>query len=225
MKGCDGMDGEVIMSYLPLYGEAALLTVKLGVIGIVFAIIVGLFCSIIQYYKVPVVRRIVSVYIEISRNTPLLVQLFFSFYGLPRLGIPTDAETCGIAGLAFLGGSYMAEAFRSGLESVDKIQTESAYSLGMNRLQTMRYVILPQAMSVSIPAFVANVIFLLKETSVFSAISLMDLMFTAKDLMGMDHNTVECLFLLVSFYLLILLPISIVGTVVERRMRRAGFGN
>ncbi|MBS7397515.1 MAG: amino acid ABC transporter permease [Ruminiclostridium sp.] len=219
------MDGEVIMSYLPLYGEAALLTVKLGVIGIVFAIIVGLFCSIIQYYKVPVVRRIVSVYIEISRNTPLLVQLFFIFYGLPRLGIPTDAETCGIAGLAFLGGSYMAEAFRSGLESVDKIQTESAYSLGMNRLQTMRYVILPQAMSVSIPAFVANVIFLLKETSVFSAISLMDLMFTAKDLMGMDHNTVECLFLLVSFYLLILLPISIVGTVVERRMRRAGFGN
>ena len=225
MKGCDGMDGEVIMSYLPLYGEAALLTVKLGVIGIVFAIIVGLFCSIIQYYKVPVVRRIVSVYIEISRNTPLLVQLFFIFYGLPRLGIPTDAETCGIAGLAFLGGSYMAEAFRSGLESVDKIQTESAYSLGMNRLQTMRYVILPQAMSVSIPAFVANVIFLLKETSVFSAISLMDLMFTAKDLMGMDHNTVECLFLLVSFYLLILLPISIVGTVVERRMRRAGLGN
>ena len=225
MKGCDGMDGEVIMSYLPLYGEAALLTVKLGVIGIVFAIIVGLFCSMIQYYKVPVVRRIVSVYIEISRNTPLLVQLFFIFYGLSRLGIPTDAETCGIAGLAFLGGSYMAEAFRSGLESVDKIQTESAYSLGMNRLQTMRYVILPQAMSVSIPAFVANVIFLLKETSVFSAISLMDLMFTAKDLMGMDHNTVECLFLLVSFYLLILLPISIVGTVVERRMRRAGFGN
>ena len=225
MKGCDGMDGEVIMSYLPLYGEAALLTVKLGVIGIVFAIIVGLFCSMIQYYKVPVVRRIVSVYIEISRNTPLLVQLFFIFYGLPRLGIPTDAETCGIAGLAFLGGSYMAEAFRSGLESVDKIQTESAYSLGMNRLQTMRYVILPQAMSVSIPAFVANVIFLLKETSVFSAISLMDLMFTAKDLMGMDHNTFECLFLLVSFYLLILLPISIVGTVVERRMRRAGFGN
>ena len=219
------MNGEVIMAYLPLYGEAALLTVKLGVIGIVFAIIVGLFCSIIQYYKVPVVRRIVSVYIEISRNTPLLVQLFFIFYGLPRLGIPTDAETCGIAGLAFLGGSYMAEAFRSGLESVDKIQTESAYSLGMNRLQTMRYVILPQAMSVSIPAFVANVIFLLKETSVFSAISLMDLMFTAKDLMGMDHNTVECLFLLVSFYLLILLPISIVGTVVERRMRRAGFGN
>ena len=172
----------------------------------------------VQYYKVPVIRRIVSVYIEISRNTPLLVQLFFIYYGLPKVGIPTDAETCGIAGLAFLGGSYMAEAFRSGLESVDKIQTESAYSLGMNKMQAMRYVILPQAMSVSIPAFVANVIFLMKETSV------LDLMFMAKDLMGMYNDTTEALCLLVGFYLIILLPISIVGTIVERRVRRAGFG-
>ena len=96
--------------------------------------------------------------------------------------------------------SYMAEAFRSGLESVDKIQTESAYSLGMNKMQAMRYVILPQAMSVSIPAFVANVIFLMKETSVFSAISLLDLMFMAKDLMGMYNDTTEALCLLVGFY-------------------------
>ena len=171
------MDLNAIAEYLPLFGEAALLTVKLGVLGIIFSIIIGLVCAVVQYYKVPVIRRIVSVYIEISRNTPLLVQLFFIYYGLPKVGIPTDAETCGIAGLAFLGGSYMAEAFRSGLESVDKIQTESAYSLGMNKMQAMRYVILPQAMSVSIPAFVANVIFLMKETSVFSAISLLDLMY------------------------------------------------
>ena len=218
------MDLNAIAEYLPLFGEAALLTVKLGVLCIIFSIIIGLVCAVVQYYKVPVIRRIVSVYIEISRNTPLLVQLFFIYYGLPKVGIPTDAETCGIAGLAFLGGSYMAEAFRSGLESVDKIQTESAYSLGMNKMQAMRYVILPQAMSVSIPAFVANVIFLMKETSVFSAISLLDLMFMAKDLMGMYNDTTEALCLLVGFYLIILLPISIVGTIVERRVRRAGFG-
>ena len=90
----------------------------------------------------------------------------------------------------------------------------------MNKMQAMRYVILPQAMSVSIPAFVANVIFLMKETSVFSAISLLDLMFMAKDLMGMYNDTTEALCLLVGFYLIILLPISIV----ERRVRRAGFG-
>ena len=169
-------------------------------------------------------RRVVGFYIQLSRNTPLLVQLFFIYYGLPKIGIRTDAAVCGIAGLAFLGGSYMAEAFRSGLESIEPIQTESAYSLGMDRMQTMRYVILPQAMSTSVPAFVANVIFLLKETSVFSAISLMDLMFTAKDLIGLYYKTTESLFLLVVFYLLILLPVSLLGSLLERRLRYAGFG-
>ena len=164
-------------------------------------------------------------YIELSRNTPLLVQLFFIYYGLPKIGIKTDASVCGIAGLAFLGGSYMAEAFRSGLEAIDPIQTESAVSLGLNRYQTMRYVILPQAVSISIPAFMANVIFLLKETSVFSAISLMDLMFTAKDLIGLYYKTTESLFLLVVFYLIILLPVSVLGSLLERKVRYAGFGS
>ena len=208
------MDWNAIQQYLPLYQKAAVLTVRLGVAGIIFAIIIGLACAVIQYDKVPVLRQIV-----------LLVQLFFIYYGLPKVGIRTNAEICGIAGLAFLGGSYMAEAFRSGLEAIEPIQTESAYSLGMNRWQTMRYIILPQAMSTSMPAFMANVIFLLKETSVFSAISLMDLMFTAKDLIGMYSKTIECLFLLVVFYLIILLPVSIVGSLIERRLRYAGFGS
>ena len=219
------MDWNVIAQYLPLYKKAAWLTLRLGLAGIVIAIIVGLVCALVQYYKVPVLRRIVGAYIELSRNTPLLVQLFFIYYGLPKIGIKTNAEICGIAGLAFLGGSYMAEAFRSGLESIEPIQTESAMSLGMDHAQTMRYIILPQAMSISVPAFVANVIFLLKETSVFSAISLMDLMFTAKDLIGLYYKTTECLFLLVVFYLLILLPVSLLGSWLERRLRYAGFGS
>ena len=140
------------------------------------------------------------------------------------MGIRTQADVCGVIGLAFLGGSYMAEAFRSGLEAIEPIQAESAMSLGMNRYQMMRYVILPQAMSISVPAFMANVIFLLKETSVFSAISLMDLMFTATDLIGLYYKTTESLFLLVVFYLIILLPISILGSILERRLRYAGFG-
>lgn len=219
------MNWEFIIKYLPLYEKAALLTLKIGSLGIVFSIIIGVFCSVIQYYKIPVIRRIVSVYIEISRNTPLLVQLFFIYYGLPKIGIPTNAEICGVAGMAFLGGSYMSEAFRSGLESIDSIQTDSATSLGMNRYQIMRYIILPQAISISVPAFVANIIFLMKETSVFSAISLMDLMFTAKDLIGMYYKTTESLFLLVIFYLLILLPISVMGSLIERKLRYATFGS
>ena len=219
------MDWDVIASYLPQYEKAAWLTLRLGVIGIAWAIGIGLVCAVLQYDKVPVLRRLVGAYVQLSRNTPLLVQLFFIYYGLPKVGIKTNAEICGIAGLAFLGGSYMAEAFRSGLEAIEPIQTESAYSLGMTRLQTLRYVILPQAVSTSVPAFMANVIFLLKETSVFSAVSLMDLMFTAKDLIGLYYKTPECLFLLVVFYLIILLPVSLLGSWLERRVRYAGFGS
>lgn len=218
------MNWSFIMKYLPVYEKAALLTLRIGWLGIALAILIGAVCACIRYYRVPVLRRIVGFYIELSRNTPLLVQLFFIYYGLPKIGIQTNAEICGAMGLAFLGGSYMAEVFRSGLESVDSIQRESAVSLGMNPYQVMRYVVIPQAASMSVPAFIANIIFLLKETSVFSAISLMDLMFTAKDLIGLYYKTTESLFLLVVFYLIILLPVSILGSVLERRLRYAGFG-
>ena len=218
------MNWDFIINYLPLYETAAVLTVKIGAAGIAFSIIIGLFCAMVQNYRIPVLRQIVTVYIEISRNTPLLIQLFFIYYGLPKIGIRTNAAVCGMVGLAFLGGSYMAEAFRSGIDAIETVQTESAYSLGLNRWQTLRYVIFPQAISISMPAFMANVIFLLKETSVFSAISLMDLMFMANDLIGLYYQTTESLFLLVVFYLLILLPVSIAGSLLERRLRHAGFG-
>ena len=218
------MSIEFIQEYIPLYQKAMILTLQIGWSGIVLAVLDGFVCALIQYYKIPVLRQIVAVYIELSRNTPLLIQLFFLYYGLPKIGIATNATVCGVAGMAFLGGSYMAETFRSGLESIDKVQTESAYSLGMTKKQALIYIILPQAMSVSVPAFTANVIFLLKETSVFSAISLMDLMFTAKDLIGLYYKTAESLVLLVVFYLIILLPVSILGSILERRMRHAGFG-
>ena len=218
------MNWEFIVKYLPLYQKAAVLTLKIGIAGIILSFLIGLFCVAVQNYRIPILRQIVVVYIEISRNTPLLIQLFFIYYGLPKIGIRTDPEACGIAGLAFLGGSYMAEAFRSGIEAIDLIQFESAYSLGLTRRQTLMYVVLPQAVSISMPALVANVIFLLKETSVFSAVSLMDLMFTAKDLIGLYYQTTEGLFLLVVFYLLILLPVSLAGRLLERRLRYAGFG-
>ena len=218
------MDWEYMAKILPLYGKAAVLTVRIGVFGIFLAVLVGLLCSMTRQMKIPVLKQLASVYIELSRTTPLLVQLFFIYYGLPKIGIKTDPETCGVAGLAFLGGSYMAEAFRSGLEAVGKIQHESALSLGLTGLQTFRYVILPQAFAISFPGITANVIFLLKETSVFSAISLMDLMFTAKDQIGLYYRTTECLVLLVLFYLVILLPVSLLGSLIERRIRHAEFG-
>ena len=175
--------------------------------------------------KVPVLHRVIGGYIELFRNTPLLVQLFFLYFGLPKLGLSISAPVCGALGLALLGGAYMAETFRSGFEAVPVLQTETAHALGMSRAQTTIHVLLPEALSVSMPGFTANIIFLLKETSVFSAISLMDLMFTAKDLIGLYFRTVECLTLLVVFYLVLLLPVSILGSLVERRVRYAEFGS
>lgn len=219
------MDIEVIKTYLPLYNEAILLTIRIGWLGILAAFAIGLLGAVVQYFKVPIIKKITAVYIEVFRNTPLLVQLFFIYFALPKLGIRISAEVCGILGLGLIGGAYMIETIRSGLESVDKIQSESALSLGMSKGQVFFHVILPQAFSISIPGFVANVIFLLKETSVFSTISLMDLMFTAKDLIGMYAKTIECLFLLVVYYLIMLLPVSILGSIVERRARYAQFGD
>lgn len=219
------MDVNVIAEYLPLFKNALILTLKIGWQGIAVAFVIGLVGAAVLHFKVPVLKTIITVYIELLRNTPLLVQLFFLYFALPKIGIQISAEICGLLGLGLLGGAYMIETFRSGLESIDKIQTESALSLGMTKGQVFVHVILPQAFSISIPGLLANVIFLLKETSVFSTISLMDLMFTAKDLIGMYAKTVESLFLLVVFYLFMLLPVSILGTIIERRVRYAQFGD
>lgn len=219
------MDFDFILKSLPLYIKAAELTLWLSAISILLSLAVGLLCSLILYYRVKVLQRIVKIYIELSRNTPLLIQLFFLYYGLTRIGVKLEAQACAIAGLTFLGGSYMAEAFRSGFEAVSKSQVESGLSIGLTHAQLIRYVVLPQAVSVSLPALSANAIFLIKETSIVSAIALADLMFVAKDLIGMYYSTFEALLMLVVFYLIILLPVSLLLSHAERRVRYAQFGN
>ena len=219
------MNFNVIFDYMPMYTKAFLLTIKIGWIGIALSVGIGIVAAFILHFKIPVLSPIIKAYVELFRNTPLLVQLFFIYFGLPKIGISISADVCGAVGLGLLGGSYMAESFRSGLEAVAPSQTESALALGMNRLQLFRFVILPQALSISVPAIVANNIFLLKETSVFSAISLMDLMFTAKDLIGLYYNTTECLVLLVVFYIIMLLPVSVLGSLIEHKVRYRMFGD
>ena len=176
------MDFEVMKAYLPRFWDALLLTLRIGWQGVALALVLGVACAVTVHWKIPVLRQIVGGYIELFRNTPLLVQLFFLYFALPKIGVRISAETCGKLGLGLLGGAYMAETFRSGLENIPIIQTESAQSLGLRPAQVFGYVILPQAVTSSVPGLLANLIFLLKETSVFSTISLMDLMFTAKGL-------------------------------------------
>lgn len=208
-----------------MYVDAAKLTLRLGITGILFSMAAGLICSLIEYYRIPLLRQVTAFYIELSRNTPLLVQLFFLYFGLPKIGIMLSSECCAVIGLSFLGGSYMAEAFRSGLETIEKGQVESALALGLTHPQAMRYVVFPQALAVSIPALCANVIFLIKETSVFSVVALADLMYVAKDLIGLYYQTDEALLMLVISYLVLLLPVSLAAGWLERRLKFAGFGN
>lgn len=213
------MDYNFMITSIPLYVKAGKLTVEIAFWGIATSLLLGLICAFITYYKVRFFDKLVAVYIEISRNTPLLIQLFFLYYGFAKIGIKLEAYTCAVFGLAFLGGSYMAEAFRAGLEAVSKSQIESGLSIGLTRCQLTRYVILPQAFAIALPAISANAIFLLKETSVVSAIALADLMFVAKDLIGMYYKTSEALILLIVSYLILLLPISAGLSLLERRVR------
>lgn len=213
------MDFQFIEKYVPLYVAAGKLTLLIACIGIVLSILIGILASAVLYYRIPFLKRLVSVYVELSRNTPLLVQLFFLYFGLPKMGIRWSSEVCGIIGLSFLGGAYMTESFRAALSTVEKGQLESAKSLGLNPIQILRYVLLPEAITVAVPSIVANMIFLIKETSVFSGIALKDLMYEAKDLIGLYYKTEESLVMLVVAYLILLLPVSILGTVLERRVK------
>lgn len=215
------MDFEFIAEFYPMYVKAGILTLKLAFYGILLSIAIGIFCMAAKFYKIKFLNPIINGYVELSRNTPLLIQLFFLYYGLPKLGVSLSSFSCAVIGLAFLGGSYMAESFRLGFESVKRSQLEAGLSVGLNQNQLLGYVILPQAFGVALPSISANVIFLLKETSIVSIVALADLVYVAKDIIGLYYMTDEALFMLVVSYLVIILPISLALTWLEKRMKRA----
>lgn len=213
------MDFEFINTFYPMYVKAGILTLKLAFFGIFFSIIIGILCMAVRYYDIKFLRPIVGAYIELSRNTPLLIQLFFLYYGLPKLGVNLSSFECAVIALAFLGGSYMAESFRLGYEAIRKSQIEAGLSLGLSDTQVLYHIVTPQAFSVSLPSISANIIFLLKETSIVSIVALTDLVYVAKDLIGLYYKTDEALFMLVISYLIIILPISLGLGAIERRVR------
>ena len=219
------MDWGFIASHVPDYIAGAWVTLRFGLYGVGCSLVLGLLCCLARYFRVPVLKSIAHGYIELARNTPLLVQLFFLYFGLPKVGVKLSAEACAITGLTFLGGAYMAEALRSGLEAVDKTQGEAGMCIGLTPVQNLRYVVLPQALATAAPALFANVIFLIKETSMFSVLAMMDLMNVADTLRTSGGRTIEVLFMLVIAYLALLLPVSLAATFTERRLRYAGFGN
>lgn len=219
------MDWNVISAALPVFLKGFELTIWLSLIGIVGSIIVGIITSLIQYFKLPIFSQILTAYVELARNTPLLIQLFFLYYAFPVIGLKMSAELCGIIGLIFLGGAYMAEGFTGGFLGVSQSQINSGKALGMDNWQLARYVVFPQGISLSVPALAANIIFLIKETSIFSVIAIPELTNTALDLIGMYYRSNEYLLMLVVFYAIILIPVILLLNWLERRVRNAQFGN
>lgn len=215
----------VIVQSLPQFVQAWWVTVWMSFVGIALATIVGLIVSLVEYFRVPGFRQILAVYTEIARNTPLLLQLFFLYYAFPVFGWKLSAPMCGIIGLTFLGGAYMADGFMGGFAGVEKTQIESGRALGMSDGQLARYVVFPQGLALSVPAFAANVIFLIKETSIFSVIAIPELTNTALDLIGLYYRSNEYLLVLVLAYAVILIPIILGLNWLERRVRHGAFGN
>lgn len=218
------MNWSYLVDAIPRFVQAGWVTLQLSFWGILFSLLFGLLIAVITAYKIRPFYTLARAYIELSRNTPLLIQLFFLYYGLPKMGIKWDGFTCGVIALVFLGASYMAEAIRAGLLAISTGQIEAAKSIGLTPLQAFRYVIFPQAWAISLPAVSANVLFLIKESSVISAVAVAELMFVTKDIIGMDYKTNEALFLLFISYLVILLPISLLARYAENRLRRAKYG-
>ncbi|AJD01642.1 ABC transporter, His/Glu/Gln/Arg/opine family (permease) [Campylobacter lari] len=212
------MDFDFLIKFSPMFIQASWLTLKLATYGVFFSFLVGLFCVGVSYFKFSFLNTICKIYIEFSRNTPLLIQLFFLYYALPEFGIHLSSFACAVIGLSFLGGSYMAESLRAGMEAVKKQQYESGLSLGLSKWQNFRYVIMPQALGIAMPSISANIIFLLKETSVVSIIALADLVYVAKDLIGLYYKSNEALFALVLCYLILILPLSLVLNRIEKRL-------
>ena len=200
------MNWTIIQQAMPAFMAGFKLTLWLSLVGIIGSIIVGIIVSLFQYFKVPVLSQISTAYVELARNTPLLIQLFFLYYAFPIFGLKMSAEVCGIIGLIFLGGAYMAEGFTGGFNGVTKSQINSGKALGMNRLQLARYVVFPQGVALSVPALAANIIFLIKETSMY-------------------YRSNEYLFMLVVAYAVILIPLILILNWLEKRVRYGAFGN
>jgi polar amino acid transport system permease protein len=218
------LDWHYLGTALPLYERALLLTLRVTVIATVLGTLLGAVNGGLQFYRVRFLGALGASYTALFRNTPLMIQLFFFFYALPRLGFKMTPETTAIVGLTLLAGAYMTEALKGGFTEVKRAQIEAGLALGMNRWQLMRHVILPQAWSYSIPAIGANVIFLLKETSIFSIVGVMDPMNVTKTQIGIFYRTNEALLLLVAAYAVVLIPLSLLLTWLERKVRHAEFG-
>lgn len=205
------------ISYLPLLGQGALTTVELSVISMALAIVLGLLLALVRLYAPTPLSFLAVAYIELIRGTPLLIQLYIIFYGLPKVGLQLTPYVAAISGLALNYAAYEAENYRAGILSIPRSQMEAALALGMTRLQALRHVIVPQAMRLVIPPVTNDFISLFKDSSLVSVITMVELTKVYGNLANLNFDYIGLGLLTAGMYFLVGLPFVRLARLAEKR--------
>ncbi|GGH64677.1 cystine ABC transporter permease [Rothia aerolata] len=209
------------MDSLPqLLLATAKITLPLSAIAFVLAILIGIISQVFRSNKFRPLAWLANVYVWLFRGTPLLVQLFLVFYGLPRVGITLDPWTSAIIALSLNTGAYVAETFRSAVASIPRGQFEAARTLNFTKMQTLRHVIIPQAVRIALPPLGNDLIDLIKGTSLVSTISLVDLFQSGKQVAAANFEPLAMYLEVAAIYLVIFTVLSWLQSLLEKRSNR-----
>jgi len=202
--------------------QGAIITIRLTLVALTVGVLVGLPTALARVYGGRWLRRLSMIYTEIWRGTPLLVQLFVAYYGLPELGITFPRMAAAFITLGLNSGAYQAEYFRGAIQAVGSGQMSAARAIGMSRWQAIRYIILPQALRLALPAWSNEVVAMVKYTSVVFLIAVPDLMGKAKILAGRYFNPIEVYLTVALVYIVLVTIATLIMRLVERHFRTPG---
>ncbi|MGI8424830.1 MAG: amino acid ABC transporter permease [Chloroflexota bacterium] len=195
-------------------------TIQLAILSLLLALALGVLFGVLRVVPLAPLRLLGTTYVEFFRNTPLLVQMYFAFFGLPWLGVRLPGFQAAFLALGVYTGAFVAEVVRAGILSVSRGQLEAARSLGLNYAQMMRYVVLPQAFATTVPPLGNLAIAMTKNTSIASAIAVPDVMYNGSILNSRTFATYEIFAAVGAAYLALTLPMSYVVNRLERRLTR-----
>lgn len=210
-------DPTLIVTSVPALVAGWLVSIGIVIISFPLAIPLGLLWSFLRMAKSRIPRAIGATYINIVRGTPLFLQLYIAFFGLPLMGMQMDNFVLGAIVLVMNSSAYLAEIFRAGIQSINKGQFEAARSLGMNGAQTMLFVIIPQTVRRVIPTMTSEFILMYKDTSLLAAVGVMELMMYAKTITAATGNVTPYI-VAAGFYLIVTIPLTKLINTMESRM-------
>ena len=215
---------QVVVSSIPTVAMGWLISLALVLVGFPLAIPIGLLSAFMKISNNPILRFIAAIYTGVIRGTPLFLQIYIAFFGLPMLGINLNQYLLAIFVLAFNSGAYLCEIFRAGIQSIPKGQFEASRSLGMTYVQTMKSVIIPQTVRRVIPTMTSEFILLYKDTSLLAAVGVMELMLYSKSIVATTGSMTPYI-VAACFYLVVTLPLIKVVGILENKLALTDGGN